>query len=72
MIITIDDLKSNIDKYLNIAIRENIYIENNGKMIAMFSNPNKNKFEILKSLEGIIPSDVDVNEYDIKKEKVLT
>lgn len=70
MIITIDDLKSNIDKYLNIAIHENIYIENNGKVIAMFSNPNKNKFEILKSLEGIIPS--SVNEDDIKKEKLLT
>lgn len=69
MIVTIDDLKMNIDKYLNIAIRENIYIENNGKVIAMFSNPNKNKFEILKSLEGIIPS--NVNENDIKKVKLL-
>ena len=70
MIITIDDLKMNIDKYLENVVNENIYIENNGKVIAMFSNPNKNKFEILKSFEGIILS--DVNEYDIKKEKLLT
>ena len=69
MIITIDDLKMNIDKYLENVVNENIYIENNGKVIAMFSNPNKNKFETLKSFEGIIPS--DVNEYDIKKEKLL-
>ena len=70
MIITLDDLKMNIDKYLENVVNENIYIENNGKVIAMFSNPNKNKFEILKSLEGIIPS--NVNEDDIKKEKLLT
>ena len=70
MIITIDDLKMNIDKYLENVVNENIYIENNGKVIAMLSNPNKNKFEILKSFKGIIPS--NVNEDDIKNEKLLT
>ena len=69
MTITATELKINLGKYLRIVDNEDIYIKKNGKVIAMFSNPNKNRFEILKSLEGIIPS--NVNENDIKRERLI-
>ena len=69
MTITATELKVNLGKYLRIVDNEDIYIKKNGKVIAMFSNPNKNRFEILKSLEGIIPS--NVNENDIKRERLI-
>ena len=69
MTITATELKINLGKYLKIVNNEDIFVKKNGKIIALFSNPNKNRFDILNSLEGIIPS--NVNEDNIKKERLL-
>ena len=55
MTITATESKTNLDKYLMLAETEDIYITKNGKMIA-------------KSLFGVIPSDVTLEES--KKEMV--
>lgn len=39
MVITVTELKQNLDKYLRLAETENILIPNNGKNLAMLSNP---------------------------------
>ena len=59
MIITATELKYNLGKYLKLVDKEDISIKKNGKLIAILSNPNKDRFGILKSLKGIIPSNVD-------------
>ena len=60
--ITATELKTNLGKYLMLAETEDIYITKNGKVIAKLSNPNQDRIDIAKSLFGIIPSDVTLEE----------
>ncbi len=62
MSITATELKTNLGKYLMLAETEDIYITKNGKVIAKLSNPNQDRIDIAKSLFGIIPSDVTLEE----------
>ena len=68
MTITATELKTNLDKYLMLAETEDIYITKNGKMIAKLSNSSQDRLDIAKSLFGVIPSDVTLEES--KKEMV--
>lgn len=52
----------NLGKYLTLAETEDIYITKNGKVIAKFSNPNADRVEMAKSLFGIIPADITLEE----------
>ena len=69
MTITATELKYNIGKYLKIVDKEDVGIKKNGKLVAILSNPNKDRLSILQSLKGILPNDID--ESDIKKERLL-
>lgn len=62
MSITATELKMNLSKYLLLAEEEDIYITKNGKVIAKLTNPYQNRVDIAKSLFGIIPSDVTLEE----------
>ena len=62
MSITATELKTNLGKYLMLAETEDIYITKNGKVVAKLSNPNQDRIDIAKSLFGIIPSDVTLEE----------
>ena len=62
MSITATELKGNLGKYLMLAETEDIYITRNGKVIAKLSNPNQDRVEIAKSLFGILPSDMTLEE----------
>ena len=42
--------------------QEDIYITKNGKVSAKLSNPNQDRVDIAKSLFGIIPSDITLEE----------
>lgn len=68
MIITATELKYNLGKYLKLVDKEDISIRKNGKLIAVLSNPNKDRFSILQNLKGIIPNDID--EKTIKDERL--
>lgn len=69
MLITVTELKMNLGKYLLLAETEDIYITKNGKVIAKLSNPNQDRIDIAKSLFGVIPSDMILEE---SREKRLT
>lgn len=62
MSITATELKMNLGKYLLLAETEDIFITKNGKVIAKLSNPNADRVEMAKSLLGIIPADVTLEE----------
>ena len=62
MSITATELKSNLGKYLKLAENEDIFITRNGKVVAKLSNPNADRVEMAKSLLGVTPSDITVEE----------
>lgn len=68
MSITATELKSNLGKYLALSQHEDIFITKNGKIIAKLSNPNIDRVALAKSLVGIIPPDVTVE--DARKERI--
>ena len=62
MSITATELKKNLGKYLLLAETEDIFITRNGKVVAKLSNPYQDRVEIAKSLFGILPDDVALEE----------
>ena len=62
MSVTATELKMNLGKYLLLAESEDVYITKNGKVIAKLTNPNADRVDIAKSLVGIIPADVTLEE----------
>ena len=67
MSITATELKLNLSKYLTLAETEDIYITKNGKVIAKLSNPYQDRVDIAKSLFGILPADLTLE--DARKER---
>ena len=47
-----------------MAETEQILITANGKVIAMLSNPNQDRIETAKSLFGILPDDITLEDAD--------
>ena len=68
MSITAAELEMNLNKYLLLAEKEDIFITHNGKIIAKLSNPYQDRVEIVNSLVGIIPNDTDIEE--IREERL--
>lgn len=62
MSITATEFKMNLGKYLLLSQTEDIYITKNGKVVAKLTNPNQDRVDIAKSLFGIIPADITVQE----------
>lgn len=62
MSITATELKINLSKYLLLAETEDIYITKNGKVVAKLTNPYQNRVDVAKSLFGILPSDITLDE----------
>lgn len=62
MFITATELKNNLGKYLDLADKEDIIITKNGKRIAKLTSATEDKRTIAKSLIGILPSDVTLEE----------
>ena len=62
MSITATEFKSNLGKYLLLAATEDIFITRNGKVVAKLSNPNQDRVNMAKSLFGILPTDMTLEE----------
>jgi antitoxin (DNA-binding transcriptional repressor) of toxin-antitoxin stability system len=62
MSITATELKINLGKYLRLAETEDIYITRNGKVVAKLSNPYQDRVDVAKSLFGILPADMTLEE----------
>ena len=56
MLITETELKENFEKYLSLSSTEDIFITQNGEIVAKFTNPFKDRIDIAKSLFGILPN----------------
>ncbi len=70
MSITATELKANLGKYLMLAETEDIYITRNGKVVAKLSNPYQDRVDVAKSLFGILPADVTLEE--VREERLNT
>ncbi len=62
MSITATEFKMNLGKYLMLSETEDVFITKNGKVVAKLTNPNADRVEMAKSLFGIIPTDITVEE----------
>lgn len=70
MSITATELKLNLSKYLLLAETEDVFITRNGKVIAKLTNPYQDRVDVAKSLFGILPSDMTLEES--KEERLNT
>ena len=68
MSITATELKLNLSKYLLLAEKEDIFITRNGKTIAKLTSPYQNRVEAAKSLFGVIPDDITLD--DARNERI--
>ena len=62
MSITATELKNNLSKYLLLSATEDIYITKNGKVISKLTNPFQERVDIAKSLFGILPDDMSLEQ----------
>lgn len=62
MSIAATELKTNLGKYLMLSATEDIFITKNGKVVAKLTNPFQDRVDIAKSLFGIIPDDMTLEE----------
>lgn len=62
MSITENELKDNLEKYLELAKKEDIFITQNGEIVAKLSNPYAERVALARSLAGIIPADITLEE----------
>ncbi len=69
MAITTTELKKNLAKYIVMSATEQILImdDDGSKVVAMLSNPNQNRIETAKSLFGILPPDVKLEESNAER-----
>ena len=62
MSITATELKQNLSKYLLMAEQEDIFITRNGKVVAKLTNPYQDRVDMAKSLFGILPQNMTIDE----------
>ena len=62
MSITATELKKNLGKYLLLSATEDIFITRNGKVISKLTNPFQGRVDVAKSLFGILPADISLEE----------
>lgn len=62
MSVSMEEFKSNVDKYLQLSKNEDVLITDNNHIIAILSNPNIDLVKAAKSLFGILPNDINLDE----------
>ena len=62
MSITATELKSNLSKYLSLAATEDVFITQYGKVVAKLTNPFQDRVDIAKSLLGVLPQTMTLEE----------
>ena len=62
MSITATELKANLSKYLLLSATQDIFITSNGKVISKLTNPFQERVDVAKSLFGILPADITLEE----------
>ena len=62
MVITATELKNNLGAYLALAQTEEVLISKNGRLTAKLTSPFADRMEAARSLIGILPANVTVEE----------
>ena len=62
MSITATELKANLSKYLLLSDTQDIFITRNGKVISKLTNPFQERVDVAKSLFGVLPADITLEE----------
>ena len=62
------ELKANLSKYLLLSATQDIFITRNGKVISKLTNPFQERVDVAKSLFGVLPADITLEE--AKKERL--
>lgn len=70
MSITATELKENLGKYLQLAATEDVFITRNGRVVAKLTSPYQDLVAVAKSLAGIIPADITLEE--AREERLLS
>ena len=70
MIVTATEFKTNLGKYPELAMAQDIFITKNGKSIARLTSPTVNKLAVLDSLVGIVPQDDSLDKKAIREERL--
>ena len=71
MSITATELKANLSKYLFLAATEDVYITQYGKIIATLTNPFQDRVDIARSLFGVLPQAMSLEESKEQKANEL-
>lgn len=70
MIVTTTEFSSNLDKYLETAMKHDVFITKNGKVNARLTSSTVDKLVVLDSLAGIFPTDSAIDEKNVKEERL--
>lgn len=72
MLVSATAFQNEVGKYLKIVEKEDVYVQNHGKVVAVISKPDKKVIPPLSSLRGILkgkyPDDITMK--DIKEERL--
>ena len=61
MFVTATEFKTNFDKYLELAAKEDIFITRNGKTVAKVINPQISAVDSLRGMLKDVPSDIELD-----------
>ena len=65
------DFRANINKYINLAEKSDVFVERNGKNIAVASNPYKDKRSILDSILGVLPEGAAEKFDEVRLDRIM-
>lgn len=55
MPVTVADFQENINHYLQLASKQDVFIMQDGKVIAKLTKPQQDRVSVAKSLFGVLP-----------------
>ena len=71
MVISTTNFRANINKYINLSEKEDVFVKKNGKNIAVASSPYKDKRAILDSILGVLPEGAAQELNNIRLERIM-
>jgi len=69
MTVTATEFKTNVGKYLDLIAEEDIFITQNGKLIAKVVNPQISAVDSLRGMLKDVPSDIELD--TLREERLL-
>ncbi len=69
--ITVEELKSNLNKYIELSKTEDVYVSENRIIITVLTNPKIKAFNDLKDLRENINIEKDINIEKVLEEEIM-